>query len=302
MSYVRRVHKEALTQVPSYVHSGLQYEVQMGSFAYGVANDTSDIDIYGFCIPNKSIIFPATTGKYIFGFDKTVPGNFEQWQQHHVIDKGKKKEYDFTIYNIVKYFRLCANGNPNMIDSLFVPQRCITHTTNIGVLLRENRHMFLSKKCWHTFKGYAFSQLHKMKIKDPHGKRKELRDKYGYDTKFAYHLVRLLNEVEQILIEGDLDLERNREQLKAIRKGDWTQEQVEKYFHEKEIYLEELNAKSDSVPYKVQTDRIRNLLYACLQLHFDETIRPEAHVMEDFYNDMREVIDRYEGKIKKLRT
>ena len=44
--------------------------------------------------------------------------------------------------------------------------------------------------------------------------------KHGYSTKFAYHIVRLLNEVEQILTEHDLDLERNREQLKSIRRGD----------------------------------------------------------------------------------
>ena len=118
MSYVKRVHKEQLAQVPSYVHGGLQYEVIMGSFAYGVSSDASDTDVYGFCIPNKAIVFPHTTGKYIFGYDNTVKGNFEQWQLHHVIDKSRKKEYDFSIYNITKYFRLCADGNPNMIDSL----------------------------------------------------------------------------------------------------------------------------------------------------------------------------------------
>jgi predicted nucleotidyltransferase len=299
MSYVKRVHKEQLTQVPSYVHGGLQYEVIMGSFAYGVSSDASDTDVYGFCIPNKAIVFPHTTGKYIFGYDSTVHGNFEQWQQHHVIDKSRKKEYDFSIYNITKYFRLCADGNPNMIDSLFVPYRCVTHATAIGTLLREHRFDFLSKKCWHTFKGYAYSQMHKMRIKNPEGKRKQMIEEFGYDVKYAYHLVRLLNEIEQILLEGDLDLERNREQLKEIRRGEWTIEKVEEYFNDKEKYLEEVYATSKEIPNKAQYDKIRELLFTCLEMHFEESIKPETNLVGDFFNDIWEVMNKYERKIKK---
>ena len=163
--YVKRA-KDLGIQVPPFVAEQTQLEVIMGSFAYGVDSDTSDLDIYGFCIPNKHIIFPHLTGRYIFGFDN-IPENFEQWQKHHVKDTDKKKDYDFCIYNITKYFRLCANGNPNMIDSLFVPQRCISHMTELGNRVRENRHLFLSKKTWHTFKGYAYSQMHKMNTKKP---------------------------------------------------------------------------------------------------------------------------------------
>lgn len=299
MSYVKRVHKEQLAQVPSYVHGGLQYEVIMGSFAYGVSSDASDTDVYGFCIPNKAIVFPHTTGKYIFGYDSTVHGNFEQWQQHHVIDKSRKKEYDFSIYNITKFFRLCADGNPNMIDSLFVPHRCVTHATAIGTLLREHRFDFLSKKCWHTFKGYAYSQMHKMRIKNPEGKRKLMVEKFGYDVKYAYHLVRLLNEIEQILLEGDLDLERNREQLKEIRRGEWTIGKVEEYFNDKEKYLEEVYATSKEIPNKAQYDKIRELLFTCLEMHFEESIKPETNLIGDFFNDMWEVMNKYERKIKK---
>ena len=299
MSYVKRTHNRQLAQVPSVVHGGLQYEVIMGSLAYGVSSDSSDIDIYGFCIPNKSVVFPHTTGKYIFGYDKTVPNNFEQWQQHHVKDPEKKKEYDFSIYNITKYFRLCADGNPNMVDSLFVPLRCVSHATAIGNLVREKRFDFLSKKCWHTFKGYAYSQMHKMDIKNPDGKRRELIDKYGYDVKYAYHLVRLLNEVEQILLEGDLDLERNREQLKSIRKGKWKIEEIKGYFAEKEKQLEDLYLKSE-LPHNAQYDKIRNLLFECLSLHFEESIKPEVNLMGDFFNDVWEVLNKYEKRMKNV--
>lgn len=294
MSYVKRCKKLELAQMPEFVHSQIQYEVIMGSFAYGVSSDTSDIDVYGFCVPNKNIVFPHLSEKYIYGFDR-VPNNFEQWQQHGIIDKSYKppKEFDFTIYNIVKYFKLCAEGNPNMIDSLFVPQNCIVHSTQLGVMVRENRHLFLSKKCWHTFKGYAYSQMHKMQIKNPEGKRKEMVEKYGYDVKFAYHLVRLLNEVEQILLEGTVDLQRNREQLKMIRRGEWTQKQVEEYFETKERNLESLYLKSE-LPHKPRYNEIRKLLWDCLEMHFSDKIKPKAgDLFLNLFQDLDELVNKY---------
>ena len=89
-----------------------------------------------------------------------------------------------------------------------------------------------------SFGGYAYSQLHKMRTKKPEGKRIETIEKYGYDVKFAYHVVRLLDEVEQILTIGDLDITRDRERLKAIRSGEWEMERVEQHFENKERILE----------------------------------------------------------------
>jgi hypothetical protein len=89
----------------------------------------------------------------------------------------------------------------------------------------------------------------------------------GADMKFLYHLVRLLNEVEQILTEGDLDLQRNNEQLKAIRRGDWTLEQVETYFADKERQLEEVYNKSE-LPWGPDEQAIKQLLLDCLEQHY----------------------------------
>lgn len=243
MSHLKKIKKKNLINPPSFVINQLQYECIVGSNSYGVTSDNSDLDICGFCIPPKYYIFDSN---FINGFD-SQKNNFNQYQQHHVKDIDSKIEYDFTIYNITKYFRLCIDGNPNIVDSLFVPLRCITYCTELGNYIRENRKLFLSKKMWFKFKGYAYSQLHKMKIKnpDPSSKRYAGIQKYGFDVKFAYHVVRLLNEVEQILIEHDLDLERNREQLKSIRRGEWTQEQIIEYFSEKEKTLEEVYSTRD---------------------------------------------------------
>ena len=114
-------------------------------------------------------------------------------------------------------------NNPNIIDSLFTPATCVLHSTRVGNLVRENRKLFLHKGAWPKFKGYAYCAVAQAVDQAPQGKRAELVAEHGFDTKFAYHVVRLILEVEQILIEGDIDLQRNNEQLKAIRRGEWTE-------------------------------------------------------------------------------
>jgi predicted nucleotidyltransferase len=302
MSYTKQLNRRGLINCAPYVTKQLQYEVIMGSFAYGCSSNMSDTDIYGFCIPPKDVVFPHTNPKYIHGFDP-VPHNFEQFQtEESIIDITYEphRKYDVAIYNIVKYFRLCADGNPNMIDSLFVPYRCITHMSPIGELVRENRRLFLSKKCWHTFKGYAYAQLHKMAIKKiPTGKRAKSIRKYGYDVKFAYHLVRLLDEIQQILSTGDLDIERNREQLKAIRRGEWSEKKVIEYFEWKEKGLEELANDSNAVPYSPPRDAIRDLLFKCLGMHWQtlDGCRAKENVSRKLYYAIMDTLNQFETKI-----
>lgn len=133
----------------------------MGSFAYGVSSDTSDMDIYGFHIPPKEIVFPHLTG-YIEGFDEK-PKTYDVFTQHHV--NYQEKEYDFQVFSIVRYFQLAMDNNPNMVDSLYTPEYCVLHSSKVGDYVREERKMFLHKGSYHRFKGYAFSQLHKAKNK-----------------------------------------------------------------------------------------------------------------------------------------
>lgn len=261
--------KGLIRNAPSFLSSGIQYEVIMGSMAYGVSSDSSDMDIYGFAIPPKDDVFPHLRGE-IPGFDECVP-QFQQFQEHHIWDEtalaGKGREYDLTIYSIVKYFRLLTDNNPNIIDSLFVPRNCVLHATQVAELVRENRQLFLHKGCWAKFKGYAYSQVHKMQTKEPIGKRKDIIAQYGYDVKFAYHVVRLLYEVEQLLLEQDMDLMRYKEQLKAIRRGEWSLEDVKDFFTRKEKALEKVYLESP-LPSEPDTAKIRQLLLDCLEHHY----------------------------------
>lgn len=254
-----------LIRPPSFVKNAVQYEVLTGSVAYGCSGDTSDMDIIGFCIPPKTIVFPHLAGE-IYGFDKQDT-KFEQFQSHHVVDASASKTYDISIYGIVRFFRLVMENNPNMIDTLYVPQRCVLHCTRVGQMVRDNRHLFLHAGAYHKFRGYAYGQMHKIKTKKPEGKRKAIVEEFGYDVKFAYHVVRLLNEAQQILETGTIDLERDREILKSIRRGEWPLEKIFEYFDKMETILADLYGAAKLQKYPDEK-AIKNLLLTCLEEHY----------------------------------
>lgn len=283
MSTLQRLADRGLVKPPRWLPANVQYETVMGSLAYGVSSDASDFDVYGWAIPPKDDVFPHLRGE-IPGFGRPHK-RFEQFQEHHVRDadalSGHGRTYDLTVFGVVKLFALAMENNPNVIDSLFTPADCVLHSTRVGNLVRENRRLFLHRGAWPKFKGYAYSQLHKIAIKQPTGKRVELVEKHGYDTKFAYHVVRLLGEVEQILLEGDIDLRRDAERLKAIRRGEWTEERLRRWAADKEADLERAYAAS-KLPAAPDEDAIRRLLLACLEEHYgnlsDCAVQPDRAV------------------------
>jgi predicted nucleotidyltransferase len=269
MSTLQRLTERGLVKPPRWLPANVQYETIMGSVAYGVSSDTSDMDVYGWAIPPKDDVFPHLAGE-VPGFGRRRK-RFEQYQEHHVADPGalagRGRTYDLTVFGIVKFFQLAMENNPNVIDSLFTPATCVLHSTRVGNLVRENRQRFLHRGAGPKFKGYAYSQLHKLAIKEPTGKRAEIVERHGYDTKFAYHVVRLLGEVEQILVEGDIDLQRDNERLKAIRRGEWSEDRLRQWAADKETDLERAYAAS-SLRATPDEDGLKALLLNCLEEHY----------------------------------
>ena len=290
-STVYKLSQKGLIHPPKWLPDNIHYETMMGSVAYGVSGDTSDMDIYGFGIPVKEDVFPHLRGE-ISGFGRQKQ-RFEQYQEHHIVDEtangGHGKEYDLTIYSIVKYFELVRENNPNMIDSLYTPHDCVLHITKIGQMVRDNRDLFLSKNLYHKFRGYAFSQISKMSGKTADSKRWEMVQKYGYDLKFAYHSVRLVLECEQALTEGTIDLRRNAAMLKAIRNGEWTEQQVRDWFTQKEMLLQPLY-NSSQLPYAPDESKIKELLLACLEEHYG-SLASVVYVESRGDKAVQEVID-----------
>ncbi len=312
-----------------------------GSHAYGMATATSDEDLRGVCIPSD----PA----YYVGFLKA----FEQK------DSGWPDAEDKVVYDLRKAMRLMADGNPNMIDFLFVREESIVKTTPWWDRIREHREKFLSRKMRHTYAGYAYSQLkriqrHRKWLVDPpdhaptreefglpenklvksdqlgafqwmvarfleesvtwfqlsedtrqellgvnyigavqggipddvtpvlkeavavsdnfietvllekkyatarqewksyqnwqtsrNDKRFELEQKFGFDTKHASHLVRLMRMGLEIVADGEVHVWRpDHEELLAIRRGAWSYDEVVEYAEEMERKIAAAEADS----------------------------------------------------------
>lgn len=279
MRFEELKNKGLLGTPDDYISSGMIYECIMGSYSYGIATEKSDFDIYGICIPPKEHIFPHLSGE-LFGLDNKGK-YFELFEKHHVQEKrdaanmllehekeNNLKEYDFAIYPIVKFFKLCLENNPNIIDSIFVPDSCVTYETKIWKKIKEHRNKFLSKKAWPKFKGYAYAQIRKMKTSDNlDGKkpsRADMINEFGYDVKFASHCVRLLLEIEQILLEENLSLDANKDTLLSIRKGEVSKDEILVFFAMKEAELTEVFEKSNL---REEPDFyfFKNLLLECLE-------------------------------------
>lgn len=143
----------------------------------------------------------------------------------------KVREWDLVGYEIRKYISLLLKSNPNVMSLLWLPERNYIAGSNLGWALKESRHIFVSKKAYHSFTGYAYGQLKRMEHFRFEGymgeKRKALVEKFGYDTKNAAHLIRLLRMGIEFLVEGKLHVEREDAcQLISIKKGEWSLERV----------------------------------------------------------------------------
>ena len=113
-----------------------------GSHAYGMDKETSDLDVRGITLNSKKEILLAN--------------DFEQ-----VVDEPT----DTTIYSFNKMIQLLTSNNPNTVEQLGCLPEHYLHLSNIGKELLDNRKMFLSKVCIHTFGGYANSQLRRLSNK-----------------------------------------------------------------------------------------------------------------------------------------
>ena len=132
--------------------------VLSGSRAYGTQTETSDVDVKGVVIPPV-----AYRDGFLHNFEQAdKPGSMSVFydclndEEKALADKG---EYEGSVYEIRKFFKLAADGNPNILDVLFCRDQDVRYITPLGKILRDNRKKFLSTRCRWTFAGYAKAQL-----------------------------------------------------------------------------------------------------------------------------------------------
>ena len=192
-----------------------------GSVAHGMYRNPEhhedgidDKDLLGVCIAPLSVYW---------GMDR-----FEQRER-------MLNEWDVVVYELRKMVGLLAKGNPNVLALLWLEEHHYLIRHPLGMRLIEQRDLFVSRQAYHSFVGYAHGQLKRM-TRFGEGayatgymgaKRKALVEKFGYDTKNAAHLIRLLRMGIELLREGRLIVQRpDAPQLMEIKLGHWTLEQV----------------------------------------------------------------------------
>lgn len=190
-----------------------------GSIAHGMyvppkePTSIDDKDLMGVCV---------TPIDYYYGLNEFGS---------HGTKEIKQDEWDIVVYEARKFIHLLEQGNPNVLSLLWLAPNYYLKITDAGRLLIENRHLFVGKHVYHSFTGYAHSQLHRMTHNAFQGhmgdKRRKLVEQFGFDTKNAAHLIRLLRMGIEFLIEGELHvLREDAKQLLEIKRGEWSLEQI----------------------------------------------------------------------------
>jgi hypothetical protein len=199
---------------------GLILRGQVGSGLHGVATGADDRDDMGVCIEGP---------EWVLGLQK-MP--FEQYEYRTQPDGNRSGagDLDLVVYSLRKWARLAADGNPTILLLLFIPEQELVYRNDIGRELQDSASMFLSRQVAARFAGYLTSQKEKMLgIRAQRTNRPELIEAYGFDSKFAYHMVRLGIQGVELLTTGRITLpivEPDRTWLTDLRHGRHTKEEA----------------------------------------------------------------------------
>ena len=175
------------------------FQCIIGSQAYGLVDDASDIDRRGFYLP------PADLHWSLYG----VP---EQLECH---------ETQEAYWEIQKFLVLALKANPNVLECLYSP--LVEKATPLGEELLAMREIFLSRLVYQTYNGYVMSQFKKMQA--------DIRNQGQVKWKHVMHLIRLLISGISVLRDGfvPVRVDEHKNQLLAIKRGEVPWEETEKW-------------------------------------------------------------------------
>lgn len=169
----------------------------IGSQAYGLADESSDVDRRGFYLPPADL----------------------HWSLYGVPDQLENDATQEAYWEVQKFLILALKANPNVLECLYSP---LIETRNELVdELLTMRDCFLSKIVYQTFNGYVMSQFKKMQA--------DLRNQAKVKWKHVMHLLRLLLTGIRVLREGTVPVrvEEHREKLLSIKRGEVAWEETE---------------------------------------------------------------------------
>ncbi|MFI6368684.1 DNA polymerase beta superfamily protein [Nocardia sp. NPDC050630] len=189
---------------------------QVGSGLHGVTTGADDRDEMGVCIEPP---------EYVTGISRFEQYLYRTQPEGHRSGAG---DLDLVVYSLRKWARLAAAGNPTVLLLAFIPEHELVLNTDVGRELQARPERWLSRQAAARFGGYLVSQRAQLtgEKSKKHTNRPELVDVYGFDTKFAYHMVRLGLQGVELLTTGRITLpipEPDRTWLTELRRGEHTQ-------------------------------------------------------------------------------
>lgn len=185
-----------------------------GSKGFGLSLPTSDNDLKGVCIED-------------FSANMNLSGKFEQFIEKVQPSVGEVggipySGHDLVIYSLEKFMRLAMAGNPDVTPLLFNrnPAKITPAGAELQALIPKMIHVGWAKR----FLGYMESQ--RQKLMGERGQkrvtRQDLIDKYTYDCKYAYHLLRLGMQGVELMTDGTITIPftgSNQSYLMDVRNG-----------------------------------------------------------------------------------
>lgn len=239
-------------------------ETVVGSTLHGtsVSDGLEDLDLMAIVIESH---------KHMCGF---FPEDTWTWRTKPQGVRSEAGDVDFVAYGLRKFLTLATKGNPTILLALFSPREAVRKIDVFGEQLRELAPHIVSKQCYAPFRGYM-RQQHERLLGLRGGRnvtRPELVSAYGYDTKYAAHIVRLGLQGEEILSTGKLTLpmpEASRELVVKVRTGGFTLAQVSEQIIEAE---ERINAAytCSPLPERADVKRVQHWMLQCYLTRWNE--------------------------------
>jgi predicted nucleotidyltransferase len=150
-----------------------------------------------------------------------LPSADLHWSLYGVPEQLENEPTQEAYWELQKFLVLALKANPNILECLYTP--LVEKATPLAEELLAAREMFLSRVVYQTFNGYVLSQFKKM--------QSDIRNQGQVKMKHVMHLIRLLISGISVLKHGfvPVRVEQHRDQLLAIKRGEVTWEETEKW-------------------------------------------------------------------------
>ncbi len=213
----------------------------IGSRAYGLDDESSDIDRRGIYLPPADL----------------------HWSLYGVPEQLENDESQEAYWELQKFLILALKANPNVLECLYTP--IVEKATQLAQELLDMKASFLSRIVYQTYNGYVMSQFKKM--------QSDIRNQGQVKWKHVMHLIRLLLSGITVLRECFVPVQvgEHREALLSIKAGERSWDEVEAWRRALHKEFDDAFEKT-SLPEKPNYERANEYLVKARRLALAEEL------------------------------